>query len=355
MLIKQHNIVYITDSNYLLPTKVSIRSAIKNSENKKVHIIVVCIDLSKDEIKELEKLGNDQVSINTYNTEYDLLEIGNNHEHVTRTALYKFKLAELLKDIDVVLYLDGDTMLSLGYLSIFDYDISEKYMAAIRDMYVEKIDNRTKYIGNKYYYNSGVMLLNLEKIRRDNCMDKLIEYKKNEKDHTYMDQDAINKVLGVDCLSLSPNYNFLSIYKEMFQVDIMSEFYKIDISEMKKIYDKPYIYHMASHNKPWTNFFCSEANKWFSYLSDDEFREMISTYFKKGILKYNAIDLYEQIYLIKYLKDTVENQANCINDLQEQITNLQEQITNIAHRTNYIQNRTLFGAMKRIIYKIKGE
>ena len=60
----QVNMVYITDEKYVLPTKVSIRSLIKNSgEITKYSVFVIAVELSEKSCAELEELRSKNVSV----------------------------------------------------------------------------------------------------------------------------------------------------------------------------------------------------------------------------------------------------------------------------------------------------
>ena len=390
----RHNIVYITDSGYFFPTKVSIRSAIRNSEDHDITIFVIAYELNDSEISALEKMQTDNAVVRVLSVTNNLIYDALTHHYVSRTALLKFKLAEILDGLDKVLYIDGDTLLFPGYLSIFDYNIEEYYMGAIKDICTQTWLKRSEYIGNESYFNSGVMLLNLKKIREDNCVDKLIKYKKDDLDNTFMDQDAINKIFGRETLSISPTYNFLAPIINNFSINEFADFYGLDEITSGNIYSNPLILHMAGVEKPWNNALSDCIDKWFDFLDENEKREVIDNYFVKGALRKKVKDLEKkelnfEIYknklheldnvlnkriaenelMIKVLENNLNELSSLesicekrIDSNQEYIIkllnntkDLQNQITDLNHKLNYYKNRTLFGVIKRILEKLKGE
>ena len=122
----EYNVVYITDAAYVLPTKVSILSAIRNASDEKIHIWIVGVDISESDKKEIERISNDNTDITVVEmTIMDRFATVNSHEYLSKSVLYKFYLAEIFDKIGRILYVDADTILFQGWLSVFDYDISD--------------------------------------------------------------------------------------------------------------------------------------------------------------------------------------------------------------------------------------
>ncbi len=109
---------------------------------------------------------------------------------VTRADYLKFNLATILAKTDKVLYLDGDVIVLKDLTELYNTDIEDYYAAAAQDLESTWIDKR-----KEPYFNNGVMLINLKKMREDNIETKLINYKKNDKINRFMTQDAFNTVL----------------------------------------------------------------------------------------------------------------------------------------------------------------
>ncbi len=127
----------------------------------------------------------------------------------TETALLKFKLLELLGDLDKVLYLDGDILVRDNLIWLYETDLEDHYVAAVKDL-PQVLYERQRIggeIGGRDYFNSGVMLLNLEKMRRDGCTSALIEIKRNQADQSLMDQNAFNTLFQGKVKQLSFLYN----------------------------------------------------------------------------------------------------------------------------------------------------
>ena len=195
-------------------------------------------------------------------------------------------------------------------------------MGAVRDMIAELNDERIWRLGHSHYYNAGMMLLNLEKIRTDGCVEKMKEYRLNNEDY-YMDQDTINKILGESTYELPVGYNLLTEYKKMYSIEEAESFYKeTDCSSLREMWKRPFILHMAGGMKPWNDPSSTLWDIWKEYL-DPEYITVaeVTSLTKSLIVKYNDTICQLQDTL-KYQQDQLAERdrvtQNLINELRRQ-------------------------------------
>lgn len=292
-------VVYITDEGYAMPTCVSIASLIFSmDEDDEAKIYVICGMLSDLAKERFIFMNNSKVHIElieVQNGEYIKLARANIREedtHVTGTALFKFRLAEILRQEDKVIYLDGDTLVQKSLRTLYDYVLEDYYVAAAEDMLdmdAAGYPVLAKRIGldREDYFNSGVMLLNLKEMRADAVAEKLLEYRKSGINY-FMDQDALNAVLGRRRLKLPYIYNFMSTVTDVYDVDTISEkFFAQPKNSIEEYIDAAVVLHLTGTRKPWK--YCMP---WYSAL----------------FLKYHEKSPYgtEKLYLrspIKELRD----------------------------------------------------
>ena len=115
----------------------------------------------------------------------------------TWMAMMKCTLTKLLPDLDRILYLDIDTIVVQDLAKLWELDLEGRYMAAVREPEKSVV---------KPYYNTGVIMLNLDKIRKDGADDILIR-KLNKQYYEFPDQDAMNEVFEGRVLDLQTAYN----------------------------------------------------------------------------------------------------------------------------------------------------
>ena len=259
------NICLITDNNYFLPTLTAIESVKQNvPEEKCIYVLSDC--LSSDNVKFLNRMSSNTTKIKFITVEENpCSSIDTSHAYVSKTAMIKFLLPRILKDLDKVLYIDGDVLVLKNIVEMYETDISDKYAAVVLDF--TAMEKHKHHIDLKMptYFNSGMMLLNLERMRNDNITDKLIENKLNDKFRIYMDQDALNLSFAGKIKVLSPKYNLMKANLN-YPIQELSQFFKIDVSDMHKIMKTPVILHLTNIVKPWNSIEAPCFKEWYFYL-----------------------------------------------------------------------------------------
>ena len=308
---KDINIVFICDNKFALPTGVAIQSIINNKKYDNIYNIYILTDkLSEDNLLKLNRFNRDDIRIII--TFFD----SNNYEslhkydkyaptHVTLAALQKFEIPKLFPALDKVLYLDGDIIIKREIETLFDTEIENFYAGVILDsgrLYYTR--ENTSYI--KDYFNSGVMLLNLKKMREDNISEMLFEEKSKQTDFTLVDQDVFNIVFKDKIKLLDIKYNFLGLNlfreKNKFSISAINKLYNTSYKDFKDLEKNAVIIHFASKEKPWLYMNTRYSSLWLSVYKKSPF------YDKKNILqnkkiKYETIftNLESEIKLLKLL------------------------------------------------------
>lgn len=253
---RKEEIVFITDDNYVKPTITAITSLIINKPADfcfDIHILTT--QLAEENRILLEQLSTPFVNIDIMNKSEIISQYAgiDQNRHVTPAALLKFFIPQIFPKADKILYLDGDIIVQKGFEKIFDINLEGYYSAVVKDILC-KLNKKhmVKYhIDNEFYFNTGVLFLNLDKMRRDNIPEKLMDWRLTQKNH-FMDQDAFNAVIGSNVKYISYKYNFLNFYLERLSPDDLSGFFDEKLPENdKSIYKGCYIVHLGGPNKPW--------------------------------------------------------------------------------------------------------
>lgn len=162
------NIVVICDKQYLLPTKTLINSIICNKlESDELYISVVGYKIDLKELDDFVQFSSKSIKVRLLICSDESINIDIVHGHVSKAALCKMLLPDLLPDIDKVIYLDSDMLVMDSLSKLFFIDLENKYAAVVRDFIGEKYQSRNIVLNTKYYFNSGMMLLNLKKMREN--------------------------------------------------------------------------------------------------------------------------------------------------------------------------------------------
>lgn len=261
------DICFITDNAYAQLTRGAVNSIIENCGKNKVKIHIICVDCTEENKNLFLKKATKNISI-------DLIE-QNNYDpdvaaqsltvHVSKSALLKFQLADIFPSIDTLLYLDGDMIVTGGLEQLFSEDISEVYAGVVADMVAILTFNSSQRLQHKSYFNSGMMLLNLKKIREDNIVEKTIQAKANDPWRIFMDQDALNVAFDDKVKYLHPTYNFMYINNYRYPKSIIAQIYNISEEDVEKVLTSAYIYHLTGINKPTENLMQYKNEYWYFY------------------------------------------------------------------------------------------
>ncbi len=267
------NIVFISDRAFCLCTGVAIHSLRQSRNKNRAYKVWV---LAKEEFEEdkqtfismsCENFAVEVIDISNL-TLFDSLNYKNATAHVSNTAYYRFYLPEIFPKLDKLLYLDGDIIVRDSLEGLFDIDLEDKYAAVCKDIggenYPAPYNDRlsANLLG---YFNSGIMLLNLKKIREDNVIPKLEEYVLRE-NPAIMDQDALNVVFNCDVKWFNFSYNMVYGSWLRSSVEDMRDYYDLNSNSVEEIYTDAKILHFASELKPWLYYNIPGAEEWLTYF-----------------------------------------------------------------------------------------
>ena len=279
-------IVMICDSNYIIPTCVTLTSLILNKkETTSYHIHIIGDNLTEEDKRYFYEFKNKMIQVSVINGKMDKLENlhknsnPNNYCVASEAALLKFEIPNLITNYDKVIYLDGDLICRRDLTGVYSTILSEQYAAVVLDS-GKLYTNRELVKRTRKYFNSGVMLLNLNKMRKEKTSQKLIEVKRELKDNSLMDQNTFNIVFGKNTKLLPIKYNFLYInltraYSNgCFSIEQLNEMFGQEYESLDAIRAEAYIIHFASKDKPWKYHDVRLANEWYQYFEKSPVRHM---------------------------------------------------------------------------------
>ena len=265
-------IIFITDEKFLLPTCVAIQSLYTNrNRNRSYCIHVVCNQVAEEESARLLSMEGENFHIDLRHVTATAL-----HEKfvkegfpVSISATFKFSLADMFPELNKALYIDGDVIIQSSLEEFYRADVNDVYAGVIPDYHALTFKGDVwERLGIRLdaYFNSGVMLLNLEQMRRDGITEKLIDYRLHGINY-YMDQDTLNVVFGDKVRYLSFRYNMTLTNWRNKTVEELSAYYGLPQVEDKYDYLREAdIVHFASSDKPWQYYDTHYADVWYSYF-----------------------------------------------------------------------------------------
>ena len=255
------NICYSTNEDFARHMAVSITSLLENNVHSKIVVHILYSDLSDNTILRLsvfeKRYPNAKIVFHKIEpARFKDFQI--NIPHITKETYFRYLISDIITDTNKVLYLDGDTVVNGEISELFNIDLTGFYCAGVRDIYIEQIGYK-KEIGlteSELYINAGVILFNLEEIRKSSIVEKLFKLSA-ENDFKFQDQDVINvafkgKIKELDCI-----YNFKRAHQKAFPKKV----------KLVKII------HYVGPNKPWNKFSLNRLKHlYFKYKKISPFR-----------------------------------------------------------------------------------
>lgn len=228
------HVVMSFDSNFILPAITAIYSLFTNNSGIRLHVLHKALDSkSKFLVKRLEKCGSDN--------QVDFIEISDEMiEKITISTgrwrpecFFRYFAVDIFTDLDRCLWLDSDIMVRGSIEDLYNTDFEGKSFAAVKD----KTSEPERRLGIREYVNSGVLLMNLKKLRETGGMSEFWK-KIASKDYegTLPDQDALNIVFLNDI---------------HFVRDIWNAFPLTLDPHIESFLEETRIVHFVSKMKPW--------------------------------------------------------------------------------------------------------
>ena len=167
-------IAFSLDNGYTYPTIVAMTSILENAFNRTKYDFYVLrspnfLEENKNKIKNFEKKY--RCSINLINMTVQFKTAKLTKKRITRPAYYRLALPILLPNINKIIYLDGDTITLIDLKEMYDIDMDNYYYKGFLDYLKDSFNPN-----NNLYLCSGVLLINLEELRKDGMVNKTYKF-----------------------------------------------------------------------------------------------------------------------------------------------------------------------------------
>ena len=251
---KTINILICTDDNYAPYYGIMLTSLFDNNKNVSFSIYLMTEGLTKTTIDKFNQLTESNKAELTIIT-IDEKNLPNcpirDRDYITLPAYFRILAPIVNPDIDKILYLDGDIIINGDIMPLWNTDLNNYALAAAKDnLYKDFNRHKTLNIPQDIpYFNSGVLLFNLNYWREHHIMEKCFEVIKSMPEKLdYHDQDTLNIVLQNKILYLPLKYNFQ--YPFVHKVRHYS--YGEDVrKEIIATMHHPVVIHYTETIKPW--------------------------------------------------------------------------------------------------------
>ena len=255
-------IVLATDKQGIGLLYVTILSAILNKKKSTSYDFYCLVQnkVSKYVHKQFDKISKkyEGISITFINMKNDFQDKQMQIKYISSPTYYRLKLANIFPQYDKIIYLDIDTIVMQDLTSLYDIDLEDNYIAGVHTVgykiEIPDYNDKLNIPDLDSYINAGIIVWNLDLIRKDNMTEKLLTLSNNV--YKYMDQDIINIAFYNRIKHIDFKYNLMVSYKHRFLDDkekckIIYETY--GENSIKQAIQNPAIIHYASEKKPWVS------------------------------------------------------------------------------------------------------
>ena len=222
-------VFFATDDNYLPYLAVALQSLKENSSEKyRYEIYVLHSGVSEDYREKIESMQEENFSVTFVDVTEKLKDISAHlhmRDYYTCTTYFRVFIAEMFPEYDKAVYLDCDVV-ALGDISeLYSYKLGDNLIGGapcegvnsfeVYKEYVRKTDG----LNPDYFFNAGVLLLNLKGFREEGFYDKFAALLKAYKFVVIQDEDYLNVLCQDRVLRLARAWNKFPVAKDLLTKD----------------------------------------------------------------------------------------------------------------------------------------
>lgn len=304
-------VVFAADDNYVPQLTTTVYSAMKNADPSYFYdVVVLQRDIAGDKQERMwrffEQFPNMSLRFLNVKRELSGYDLSTNNAHISIETYYRFLIQQLLPNYDKVLYLDSDIIIVGDIAKLYDIDLQDNLLGAVRDIDFlgnlnVKHGKRMSYakdvlkMKNPYdYFQAGVLVLNTKGMRNRYSIGQWLTYASNP-NYIYNDQDVLNAYCEGKVLYLPWEWNVVH--------DCGGRVGSLFTQAPNDVYDayvksrsNPQIIHYAGYQKPWVDPDCDYASIYWRYARETPFYERLI----KRVILANEPQISEDAFLPKH-------------------------------------------------------
>lgn len=252
--------------NYFVPAATTLKS-ILDSSSADARYEVICLvsqEIPQRQQEKLLRLAGSRMSFRYVNLSGSM-DGAYVDPRYSEAASYRLLLPEILKEEDLVIYIDCDVIVRNDLSELYrDIHLDRFLLAAVYEAPIEGQSGRWAALGcdPRGYFNSGFLVMNLKQMREEGTSAKMMEAL-----HTdyleFPDQDVLNMVCKGRVFPLPPIYNSIrTFFIPKYKKDFLAIYPEEDWNEVQK--------HGTIHytgGKPWNLFSVKFGEWWRTYDS----------------------------------------------------------------------------------------
>ncbi len=198
-------IFFSCDDKYIPYFATALQSLVENASKRYFYKIYVMHANSisrenREEIIETYSHGNVKIKFVDISSKVKTLsEKLHTRDYYSKSTYFRMFIPNLFPQYDKAIYLDCDIIVLGNIAKLYKQKLGEKLLAGVADMavcqhgeFVDYVKNKIGVKSEKEYFNAGVLLLNLAKMREENFENQFVNLLNKVTFSVAQDQDYLN-------------------------------------------------------------------------------------------------------------------------------------------------------------------
>ncbi len=198
-------IFFTVDDVYIPFLAVALQSLIDNASDKNYYSIkILYTNISEENQAKINKYQKENVDIEFVDLNYYINKVKDKlytRDYYSSPTYFRLFIPDLYPQYDKVLYLDSDIVVLSDIADLYNIDMEDNLVAAAPDDVIQTIKVFQEYaelvVGvtdHKRYFNAGILLMNLDELRKFKFQDKFLYLLSKVKFSVAQDQDYLNRL-----------------------------------------------------------------------------------------------------------------------------------------------------------------
>ena len=296
-------IFFAIDDGYMPFLAVALESLIHNaSKNYYYSIKVLYTNIDEENKRKINKYQSANVNIEFVDLNYYIEKVKDKlytRDYYTKTTYFRLFIPNLYPQYDKAIYLDSDIVVLGDISELYNVDIGNNLVAAAPDdviqttkvfqEYAEKVVGVADY---RNYFNAGILLMNLDEIRKFNFQDKFLYLLETIKFTVAQDQDYLNRLCKGKVKIIDKGWDRMPIAND-----------DLPIEDIKIIH-----YNLA--DKPWRYDTIKYQEYFWEYAKKTEYYDYICRLKDE----YTEEERFRDLQQYKDLKALAQKESDCVGD-----------------------------------------
>ncbi|NLD26399.1 MAG: glycosyltransferase family 8 protein [Acholeplasmataceae bacterium] len=246
------NILVTLNIKYLQQLEIMLHSILNTNPGVHLDVYIISKELQENDVFDLKgRMNSPLLMFHLLHFDDTLLVGAPTSARYPLEIYYRLFAAKVLPpEVNRVLYLDPDIVVLKSLESLYNSDFEGNYFIGathVRNFLRALNRLRVKAKTNAHYINTGVMLMNIEKLREEQSTQEVYDFiNKKKLVLTLPDQDIIFALYG-DKIKLVDHLLY-NLSDRMLTVENLKIGRKINLEWVK---DNTVIIHYCGRNKPW--------------------------------------------------------------------------------------------------------